>query len=90
MKAAGDDAFRGRGFEARVAFVGVRPATADGRMAIVGHRAEADVVCLTRNPGLARSAAFELTYGVATTLSGKIDRRAGATLYLTECAYWRT
>ena len=39
---------------------------------------------------IARSAAFELTYGVATTLSGKIDRRAGATLYLTECAYWRT
>lgn len=89
MGAASDLAFRGRGFEAPVAFVGVRPQNARGETAIVGRRAEAEVVCMTRDAGQARSAAYELAQGAAATLSGRIDRRAGSTLLLTECAWWR-
>jgi hypothetical protein len=89
IMAAGDYAFRGRGVESAVAFTGVRSA-AVGRATIAGRRAEADVICVTGDSALARTAEFELTYGAPIMLSGLIDRRSGTTLYLTHCTYWRS
>jgi hypothetical protein len=89
IMAAGDFAYRGRGLESRVAFTGVRPSV-PGQAAIAGRAPIANVVCVTGDSGLARSAEFELNYGEPITLSGLIERRSGATLYLTRCTYWRS
>ena len=89
VSAQSDRAFSGRGYEAPVAFVGVWPTPEVGKAAIVGMRADAEVVCVTGDAGLARAAQFELSYGDRAVLSGVIDRRSGRTVYLTNCAYWR-
>ncbi|MCB1525515.1 MAG: hypothetical protein KDJ23_15570 [Rhodoblastus sp.] len=89
LAARGDRAYSGRGYEAPVSFVGVWSTPDPGQSAIVGMRAEGQVVCVTGNAGLARSARFELNYGDRAVLSGVIDRRDGRTVYLTNCAYWR-
>lgn len=89
VSARGDRAYSGRGYEAPVAFVGVRPAPEPGKAAIVGMRAEGQVICVTSDAGLARSAQYELNAGDRAVLSGVIDRREGRTVYLTQCAYWR-
>lgn len=60
-----------------------------GKAAIVGMRAEGEVICLTGDAGLARAAKYELNYGDRAVLSGVIDRREGRTVFLTNCAYWR-
>lgn len=88
VSARSDRAYSGRGYEAQVAFVGVRPAPEAGKAAIVGMRSEAEVVCMTGD-ALARAAQFELSAGDRAVLSGVIERRSGRTVYLTNCAYWR-
>ena len=89
VSARGDRAYSGRGYEAPVAFVGVRPAPEAGKAAIVGMRADAEVVCVTADAGLARAAGYELSRGDRAVLSGIIERREGRTVYLRQCAYWR-
>ncbi|MCB1536429.1 MAG: hypothetical protein KDJ44_17390 [Rhodoblastus sp.] len=89
LSARGDRAYSGRGYEAPVAFVGVWSTPEPGKAAIVGLRTEGQVICVTGDSGLARSASFELNYGDRAVLSGIIDRRDGRTVYLTNCAYWR-
>lgn len=90
VSARSNRAYSGRGYEAQVAFVGVWSTPEPGKAAIVGLRTEGKVVCVTGDAGLARSASFELNYGDRAVLSGIIDRRDGRTVYLTNCAYWRS
>lgn len=89
VTARGDRAYSGRGYEAQVAFVGVRATPEPGKAAIVGMRSGAQIVCVTGDAALARNARFELNYGDRAVLSGLIERREGRTVYLRNCAYWR-
>ena len=89
VSARSDRAYSGRGYEAQVAFVGVWSTPEPGKSAIVGQRADGQVVCVTSDAALARNANFELNYGDRAVLSGVIERRDGRTVYLTNCAYWR-
>lgn len=89
VTARSDRAYSGRGYEAQVAFVGVWSAPQPGKAAIVGVRAEGEVICVTGDAGLARAAQYELAVGDRAVLSGVIERREGRTVYLTRCAFWR-
>ena len=89
VSARGDRAYSGRGYEAQVAFVGVWSTPQPGQAAIVGLRGDAQVVCVTGDAALARSAKFELNYGDRAVLPGVIDRREGRPVFVTHGADWR-